>query len=119
MLQLIVRQVGSIVTGIAAIVVVLIVGLFVVRPVSNALLTQKSESAGSELDPMISGALGSSVMPEFAIADYGDMPTGGFDLGREPSAREISQRKIDSIVEADEDRAAAMLKDWIRGGAKA
>jgi flagellar M-ring protein FliF len=133
LIETLARQAGSFVSSAAIVGVALMLLWFGLRPVTRALLAAPSESAPalaalSELPPPMSaldglggsgmglGGLGGSEQ-NFLIDANDDRD----DFLKELVARKDKspQRHLQKLVDFDEEVAAAILKQWIREGAKA
>ncbi|THD49316.1 MAG: flagellar M-ring protein FliF [Bradyrhizobium sp.] len=135
LLETLARQAGSFVSSGAIVIVALLLVWFGLRPATRALLAPPSDSAPalaglSELPPPMS-ALGGPAMAlgGMGIGDMGgseqnflvDANEDGDDFLKELVARKDKspQRHLQKLVDFDEQVAAAILKQWIREGAKA
>ncbi len=113
--QTLTRQIGSIVSGLLVMAAIVLVGLFVVRPVSQSLIAHAATAPAPETFP---AALGAPSLPTAAQVDLTPRGDGvSFALG--DSALQHGQRRIDDVVGADEAQAAAVLKQWIHNGVRA
>ena len=138
LLETLARQAGSFVSSGAIVIVALLLVWFGLRPATRALLAPPSDSAPalaglSEL-PAPMSALDGPGGPAMALGGLGigdmggseqnfliDANEDGDDFLKELVARKDKspQRHLQKLVDFDEQVAAAILKQWIREGAKA
>jgi flagellar M-ring protein FliF len=110
--EMLMRQSGTAINAAVALLVVLLVIWFAVRPATKALLAppQLAQAAEVSLIPA----------PEYAAAEVPDGPTqlGSWeeanlieDLTSKP--RRSPQKRLEQMVQFDEEQAAAILKQWL------
>lgn len=114
LVQTLSRQIGSIVTGLLVLIAIVLIGMFVVRPVSQALLAQAGAPPLEQFPAALEAPALSAAFPDQFPMRADD---ASFSLGE--NALKIGQRRIDEAVGSDEAQAAAVLKQWIHNGAKA
>ena len=113
--QTLTRQIGFIVSGLAIMGAIVLLGLFVVRPVAQSLIVHAEQAPAQAVYPAALAAPGDVGA---IVADYSAQGPGGA-IHMEENPLTIGQRRIDDVVAADEAQAAAMLKQWMRKGAQA
>jgi flagellar M-ring protein FliF len=115
-LELLLRQLGSVLNGGAMVIATLLLIWFGLRPAVKAILEQPApkEIAGGGLTVEKASAAQSIAGPKppgepepNLIADLTSR------LGRTP------QKRLEQMVDLDEDQAAAILRQWIRGAGRA
>ncbi len=115
-LELLLRQLGSVLNGGAMVLATLLLIWFGLRPAVKAILEQPApkEIAGGGLAVEKASAAQSIAGPKASgepepnlIADLTSR------LGRTP------QKRLEQMVDLDEDQAAAILRQWIRGAGRA
>jgi flagellar M-ring protein FliF len=127
--ELMLRQSGSLINALALIVVAFILIRFGLRPAMDAILANQpqiaAEESGGEL-PMLDG------LPPLGLMGGDSDEPGGFMPGLpttfqgedEPSLiedliqkpRRSPQKRLEQMVQFDEEQAAAILKQWIARG---
>jgi flagellar M-ring protein FliF len=111
------RQSGTVVNALTVLVVALLLIWFGVRPATRALLDSPGRSLASQEDipalEQLSGLdRGVVAPPQLAGWDQGGGDSNLIeDLTRGP--RRSPQRRLEQIVELDEEQAAAVLKQWM------
>lgn len=111
------RQSGTVVNALTVLVVALLLIWFGVRPATRALLDSPGRSLESQEDipalEQLSGLdRGVVAPPQLAGWDQGGGDSNLIeDLTRGP--RRSPQRRLEQIVELDEEQAAAVLKQWM------
>lgn len=127
--ELMLRQSGSVINALALIVIAFVLIRFGLRPAMNAILAQSAQSAAeTPMDelPMADG------LPALGMMGDGLDDSGGFMPGLpatfqgedEPSLiddliqrpRRSPQKRLEQMVQFDEEQAAAILKQWIQRG---
>ena len=118
-MELVVRQTGTLINLVGALGVAALVVFFGVKPVTRIL---SEPVAQSESPALLSDSMGDMGMPEMAIADpemqFQNLSPDEHDNLVESPLR-AAQRRLERIIELDEERAAAILKQWIREGVAA
>jgi flagellar M-ring protein FliF len=116
------RQSGTVVNALTVLVVALLLIWFAVRPATRALLAVP--------DPGVEAGEDIPALEQFAGLDRGAMPPPqltGWDSGDDSSliedltrnSRRSPQRRLEQIVDVDEEQAAAVLKQWMHAGERA
>jgi flagellar M-ring protein FliF len=116
------RQSGTVVNALTVLVVALLLIWFGIRPATRALLAAPSQTLDPQedipaLEQMTGLDRGVGVLPPLARGDPGDDASLIEDLTRGP--RRSPQRRLEQIVELDEEQAAAVLKQWMHAGERA
>jgi flagellar M-ring protein FliF len=117
LVETLLRQSGTVVNALTVLVVALLLIWFGVRPATRALLDAPGRSRESQEDiaalEQLPGLDRAAVAPpELAGWDQGaDDSSLIEDLTRGP--RRSPQRRLEQIVELDEEQAAAVLKQWM------
>lgn len=119
--ELLLRQSGTLINAATILVVALLLIWFGLRPAVKAILTRpESEAAGSELALLGAGAEGGDAMALEALGGLGGL--GGPDSPESINLIEdltskmnrTPQKRLEQIVEFDEEQAAQILKQWLR-----
>ena len=121
------RQTGTLLNLVGALGVAALVLFLGVKPITRILAEPQTQSDSPAL---LSDGMGdmsmmqdmSMGMPEMAIADpemqfQNLSPQEHENLVESPLR--VAQRRLERIIELDEERAAAILKQWIREGVAA
>lgn len=120
--ELLLRQSGSVLNAVTILIVAILLIWFGVRPATRALLRSSSES--TSLAEIGSGG-------HFASLDSNVDGGGNFPLWSPPvedtsliedltsNTRRSPQKRLEQIVEYDEEQAAAVLKQWMHQGERA
>lgn len=116
------RQSGTVVNALTVLIVALLLIWFGVRPATRALLAAPSPNLEPHedipaLEQMSGLDRGVGGPPQLAGWDTGDDSSLIEDLTRGP--RRSPQRRLEQIVELDEEQAAAVLKQWMHMGERA
>lgn len=116
------RQSSTVVNALTVLAVALLLIWFGVRPATRALLVAPDQRLEAREDIPALEQLpgldrGSGVPPQLAAWDAGGDASLIEDLARGP--RRSPQRRLEQIVELDEEQAAAVLKQWMNAGARA
>ena len=119
-MQIVARQLGTILTAIAVLGGIFAIGLFVVRPVTQSFLAAPALSQSHDMSDMfqpnaLPGAIAAPQIDFSAGAGAFNPPTFGLPDDPHKSGRD----RLDDVVGSDEVRAAAVLKEWMREGAHA
>jgi len=116
MVELLLRQMGSFVNAAAMVGVTVLLIWFGVRPAMRAILEAKPTLAAASQSLNGQAAAGAEALAGTRIAS-GQQPNLIADLtsklGRTP------QRRLEQMIEFDEEQAAAILKQWMRGARSA
>jgi flagellar M-ring protein FliF len=137
--ELLLRQSGSLISAAAVITVALMLIWFGLRPATRMLLAAPAPSAtagsgfgggeafgllpdGGGFNPALAGDGASAALPGMGMPGDGFLlespsdPSGG--IVGELMARKAKspQRQLEQLIEHDEEQAAAILKQWIRQG---
>lgn len=126
--EILMRQAGSMVTALAALGVVALVLTLGVKPVVRSLLPPPADSEspmpnflpGPDMTGMSfptpsfdpDSFVPSPVMTELSLDGGGGSALADFGTG----TKKRIQERLDHIIEADEEQAVAILKQWIREG---
>ncbi len=116
------RQSGTVVNALTVLVVALLLIWFGVRPATRALLAAPSQHLEPRddipaLEQLAALDRGVAAPPQLAGWDSGGDSSLIEDLTRGP--RRSPQRRLEQIVELDEEQAAAVLKQWMHAGERA
>jgi flagellar M-ring protein FliF len=116
------RQSGTIVNALTVLAVALLIIWFGVRPATRALLVAPSPRLDPRedipaLEPMFGLEHGVGAAPELSGWGPGGDSSLIEDLTGAP--RRTPQRRLEQIVELDEEQAAAVLKQWMHAGDRA
>lgn len=122
LLDQLMRQSGTAINALTVLVVTVLLVLFAVRPLTRALLPAAPEISTEMSDDMSLGMPGMLPALEGPSADFGppmDAPT--LEMPSEPNLiedvtnrpRRSPQRRLEQMVEFDEEQAAAILKQWV------
>jgi flagellar M-ring protein FliF len=120
--EMLMRQSGSFVSAGAMVVVALLLIWFGLRPMTRALLAAP-ELAGPAMAeaPLLPGQAPVQALPDgtAAMAQLADQSDPNLieDLTGKP--RRTPQKRLQQIVEYDEEQAAAILKQWMHQGERA
>ncbi|SRR5579883_112862 len=130
--ELLLRQSGSLISAAAVIAVALMLIWFGIRPATKMLLAAPAAASHDAAFNLLPGGglpPGMAVESDPAVALPGVSPTNFLIEPSEPSDGLISelvarknkspQHKLEQLVEHDEEQAAAILKQWIRQGSSA
>lgn len=106
------RQLGSFISAATILAVAALLIWFGLRPAMNAILSQPfpTETAESETTPAVAEA-GPEALPH-AAPTVGEIPNLVEDLTSKVA--HAPQRRLEQIVQLNEDHAAAILKQWMR-----
>lgn len=119
--ELLLRQSGTLINAATILVVALLLIWFGLRPAVKAILTRpETEAAGSELALLGAGGEGGDAMALEALGGLGGL--GGPDSPESINLIEdltskmnrTPQKRLEQIVEFDEEQAAQILKQWLR-----
>jgi flagellar M-ring protein FliF len=124
--ELAMRQSGTFVSAGTVLVVALLVVWFGIRPATRALLAEAPPAIATLDNPLLGGAMMSSLDPMALYPDEASsgsqfMPMGDANLIEDLTnkARRSPQKRLEQIVQFDEDQATAILKQWIHQGERA
>jgi flagellar M-ring protein FliF len=131
--ELLLRQSGSLISAAAVITVALMLIWFGIRPLTKMLLSHPAAAGQNEAANRLPNAAGAWPALAGAGTPTAALPTGTIEnLLIEPTrpsdglvdelvARRNKgpQRQLEQLVEHDEEQAAAILKQWIRQGSSA
>jgi flagellar M-ring protein FliF len=131
--ELLLRQSGSLISAAAVITVALMLIWFGIRPLTKMLLSHPAAAGQNEAANRLPNAAGAWPALAGAGTTTAALPTGTIEnLLIEPTrpsdglvdelvARRNKgpQRQLEQLVEHDEEQAAAILKQWIRQGSSA
>jgi flagellar M-ring protein FliF len=113
------RQSGTVLNALTVLVVALLLIWFGVRPATRALLGTRDSSVTTQDDVVpaleqFTGLGGLDGPPQLGGWGGDDNSSLLEDLTRKP--RRSPQRRLEQIVELDEELAAAVLRQWMRAG---
>jgi flagellar M-ring protein FliF len=135
--EILMRQSGTLINAATILVVAGLLIFFGFRPATRLLLADKNkpvEMLSSDSDPASALALTENfgdnfVMPELTpmseeqmLASAGEMPQLGADGDQNliedlmSKPKRLTQRRLEQMVEFDEEQAAAILKAWVHEG---
>ncbi len=124
-LETLTRQSGTAINALTMLIVTILLLVFGIRPLTRVLTPARAEVAAFDVAPAVPALEPPQLEmprsdPSRAIADG----TGGreepnliADVTGRP--RRSPQRRLEQMVEFDEDQAAAILKQWVRRGSPA
>jgi flagellar M-ring protein FliF len=123
--ELIMRQSGSLINAAAVVVVAMMLLYFGIRPATKALLAAPAPATREESVALLSDGRAALALPgntpaeepENLLIETKDETASFLDsLSRKDKT---AQRHLEQLVEHDEAQAAAILKQWMRQGASA
>ena len=109
------RQSGTAINALAAIVVAVLLIMFGLRPLTRALMPAEPEMAAlaaSPIVPALEAPAGSIASDGGPVIDMSHEPNLIEDVTGRP--RRSPQRRLEQMVEFDETQAATILKQWVR-----
>ncbi len=118
------RQSGTFVSAGTVLAVALLLIWFGIRPATRALTTMPSSAIAMD-NPLIGGGMMPGLDPMALYPDEAPgshlMPMGEANLIEDLTnkARRSPQKRLEQIVQFDEEQAAAILKQWIHQGERA
>jgi flagellar M-ring protein FliF len=116
------RQTGTVLNALTVLVVAVLLIWFGIRPATRALLSAPARSLEAQEDiPALEqlSRLDDEGGPPPRLSGWQTSDDSSLieDLTRSP--RRSPQRRLEQIVELDEEQAAAVLKQWMRFGERA
>ena len=121
--DILMRQSGTAINALTALVVAFLLIMFGLRPLTRALVPPQPEFAafeGGPALPALEAPDGAFSMPEPQALEMPVMPIEPSlieDVTNRP--RRSPQRRLEQMVEFDENQAAEILKQWVRRGSLA
>jgi flagellar M-ring protein FliF len=106
----ILQQSGAIVNAAAMLLITALVVFFVVRPITRALLREPEASAVEAKDDFIAIKTAPMNEPRIAMMPHDDNLIA--DISSKPLG--VTQQRLEQIVQYDEERAAAVMRQWMR-----
>jgi flagellar M-ring protein FliF len=116
-LEHLLRNLGSFVNALAMIVIAALVMWFGVRPAINAILAPRAEEAPPPTALATEPASAGGDAANARLGRDGAEPNLIADLTSK--LERAPQRRLEQMVDFDEERAAAILKQWLRGARSA
>ncbi len=114
------RQFGTAINALTALVVAVLLIMFGLRPLTRILMPPEPEMAalaGLPAMPALEGPQGSSDVVEPKVIEAQSERSLIEDVTNRP--RRSPQRRLEQMVEFDENQAAEILKQWVRRGSLA
>ncbi len=122
--EMLTRQFGTAINALTVLVVTVLLLVFGIRPLLRVLAPPRPEMAAFEmaqdmpaLDPPQLEMPMAIAAPDAAALDVSEEPNLIADVTARP--RRSPQRRLEQMVEFDEDQAAAILKQWVQRGSLA
>lgn len=117
--ELLLRQSGTVVNAAMILIVTLLLIWFGLRPATKAILALPGQTGGTVSDLMALENLGDAGAGDGERPQLPDWSTAGDtnlieDLTNSP--KRSPQKRLEQIVEFDEDKAVAVLKQWLHQG---
>jgi flagellar M-ring protein FliF len=118
-------QVGNLLKALAVLAAAIILGWFGLRPATRMLLEFQppvAPEAANELpfEPQIASAFAPSFAPGFGIEPQFSSDSTPDLIGDLTSKiNRTPQKRLEQMVDYDEEQAISILKQWLRGGAQA
>ena len=114
--EMLLRQAGTVVNAVTILVVTLLLIWFGLRPATKAILSMPSREAGAtaelaaleNLSDAESSATEANQLPNWSVTPEANLIE---DLTGNP--RRSPQKRLEQIIEFDEEKAAAVLKQWL------
>ena len=121
-LEMLTRQSGMAINALTVLVVTILLLVFGIRPLTRVLTPPEAELAVLAPAPAVPALGPPDVSQAIAVADAAALngreePNLIADVTNRP--RRSPQRRLEQMVEFDEDQAAAILKQWVRRGSVA